>query len=564
MNRLFFRWEGVIATLFLFILSMPINAQKMCVTPDPAPVGSLSPGITTQALIASTKWDNGRNITVSFIDRPTDKIRRKIEQYASVYENHANISFNFVTDNDSRADIRIGLDTTGTTSWSAIGRNSRNGRRTSMNFGWFDVNTTESDFRSTILHEFGHALGMHHEHHHPDQNICWDRPKVYRAYAGEPNNWDRATVDNNLFQLLDHSDLSNASVYDPASIMHYSIDANLTTCNYSVEGATELSPMDISYLGAMYPLPNRKFLGPVTNNYNWSAGWTNMQTYTVNNMDYLILVKPSGVGKDGNNIHIHRMDKWGSIGPKVYAVKGQEGWTTVKHFTVNRQHFMLFMKDRRQSGSTVAIHRINSNGTLGQGVYSEKWSDGWTDAAFYQAGDGHTYFLHYKKRGTASNGMNMIIRKMNPDGSIGKVIDQNKWTVGWTAIQPFTISGKDYIFLLKKNGYNNSGHNAMVHEIKHNGQIGPHVNSYKWTQGWDTAEFCTRGNKTFLYLMKSGDGSVDVDDVLSDGRIGATVYDNKGSWSSGWTDAQFYTSRGQPYLLLLKERTGKVDIHSIY
>jgi len=60
-----------------------------------------------------------------------------------------------------------------------------------MNFGWFDDNTSDSEFSRTVIHEFGHALGMIHEHQHPLAAIPWDKDKVYTYYAGYPNYWSK-------------------------------------------------------------------------------------------------------------------------------------------------------------------------------------------------------------------------------------------------------------------------------------------------------------------------------------------------------------------------------------
>ena len=53
---------------------------------------------------------------------------------------------------------------------------------------------------SSILHEVGHAIGCVHEHSSPASTIKWNKPVVYQALAGPPNNWDKAKVDFNVFE----------------------------------------------------------------------------------------------------------------------------------------------------------------------------------------------------------------------------------------------------------------------------------------------------------------------------------------------------------------------------
>jgi len=39
--------------------------------------------------------------------------------------------------------------------------------RATMNFGWLTPDTEDSEYQRVVLHEFGHALGLLHEHQHP-------------------------------------------------------------------------------------------------------------------------------------------------------------------------------------------------------------------------------------------------------------------------------------------------------------------------------------------------------------------------------------------------------------
>lgn len=52
-----------------------------------------------------------------------------------------------------------------------------------MNFGWFTNYTSDTEFSRTIIYEFGHALGLHHEHQSPTANIQWNKEKVYEYYG---------------------------------------------------------------------------------------------------------------------------------------------------------------------------------------------------------------------------------------------------------------------------------------------------------------------------------------------------------------------------------------------
>ena len=77
------------------------------------------------------------------------------------------------------------------------------------------------EFRRVVLHEFGHALGFHHEHQNPvaacEDEFDWDH--IYTYLGGPPNNWPKEQVDSNM-RRLDQSGLV-ADQFDRDSIMLY-------------------------------------------------------------------------------------------------------------------------------------------------------------------------------------------------------------------------------------------------------------------------------------------------------------------------------------------------------
>jgi hypothetical protein len=202
--------------------------------------------------LTNKMWDIGSTLRVSMVGG-TEHMRDRVRHYAGQWTQHANIRFTFVPDGHP-AEIRVSF-TPNDTNWSLLGRDALVTPfwAPTMNFGSFDDETWEDEYRRHVLHEFGHALGLVHEHQSPVGGIQWDRERVYEFFWTE-HGWDRAQVDTQVLNRYAVS-TTNYSQYDPMSIMHYEIPAHLTLDRQSVRWNTQLSETDRRYIGMWYPFP---------------------------------------------------------------------------------------------------------------------------------------------------------------------------------------------------------------------------------------------------------------------------------------------------------------------
>jgi hypothetical protein len=209
-------------------------------------------GRTRLAFVTKKKWVNGSLLRVKFMGGTSGE-QDIVKKYAAEWSKYGNINFDFGGSPD--AEIRITFNNDG--SWSYIGTDCLSIPRNTqtMNFGWLD--------QGVVLHEFGHALGMIHEHQNPLGGIKWNKETVYEDLGGSPNFWDKETVDHNMFKTYDKNQI-NGTQLDKKSIMLYAVPQEWTADNFSSSENGELSLTDKAFIGdpSNYPMTDKP-KGPV-------------------------------------------------------------------------------------------------------------------------------------------------------------------------------------------------------------------------------------------------------------------------------------------------------------
>ena len=153
---------------------------------------------TKAALLSGLKWTPGSTVSAKFLGG-SPALQERVKKVALVWTTIANIKFDFVQ--EGNADIRIAFQE-GRGSWSYLGTVARqiDENEPTMNYGWLTDDSTDDAVRRVVLHEFGHALGLIHEHQNPNRAIQWNRDAVINDLQGPPNNWDLETIENNMFR----------------------------------------------------------------------------------------------------------------------------------------------------------------------------------------------------------------------------------------------------------------------------------------------------------------------------------------------------------------------------
>jgi hypothetical protein len=189
-------------------------------------------------------WMNGSTLHVRFIGGSAAQ-RAKAQEQAGWWTAVANL--NLVFDNAPGAEIRISFDPNDG-AWSYVGTDCRDIplNEATMNLGFLDG--------GTCAHEWGHALGLAHEHQNPAGGILWNEDVVIREMAKSPNFWDAETTRHNILQRY-RADQVNGTSFDPQSVMLYFFPADWTTNGIGTQANETLSPVDKQFIAGakMYP-----------------------------------------------------------------------------------------------------------------------------------------------------------------------------------------------------------------------------------------------------------------------------------------------------------------------
>ncbi len=192
------------------------------------------------ALPTSKLWDCGRVLDFHFMGGTAEQ-QQRVREDASQWTQHANLLMRF----DAPADIaEFRVDFRQVGNWSLVGTDNLLRPSPAQTMNIWNL--------SSILHEVGHAIGCIHEHSSPGSDIEWNKPVVYQALGGPPNNWDKATVDHNVFNKYT-AELTQFSKFDPLSIMLYFFPVEWTTNGVATQSNKVLSPTDQMFIRRCYP-----------------------------------------------------------------------------------------------------------------------------------------------------------------------------------------------------------------------------------------------------------------------------------------------------------------------
>jgi hypothetical protein len=194
----------------------------------------------------------GRSLRVTFLEGWLD-VQQKISFYAQQWSAYANLSFLFTDDSD--AEIRISFNPY-EASWSALGTDALitelyPKQKPTMNLNCLTSSSDDQQYSRTVLHEFGHALGLIHEHQNPAGRILWNENAVIQTLYHPPYNWTLDAIQRDILRC--DQTQTQFGPFDPESVMIYPIPQEWMLGGLSFHRNNTLSDIDKQFIRTCYP-----------------------------------------------------------------------------------------------------------------------------------------------------------------------------------------------------------------------------------------------------------------------------------------------------------------------
>jgi hypothetical protein len=226
-------------------------------------------GVVARSLL----WRPGETIKVCFRSG-TQKARARVAASAGEWMQYANLVLDFgdpsnpsLCRSDDHESIKVDFVSSGPKSgfWSAIGTMSRKSDH-SLNLSFLGEDDLprdkagqkmpEAEARRLVLHEFGHAIGLFHEHQSPKAGCAAEYYEEAIFAYGALRGWPPEKSVQNFRQIADTPEF-NATEVDRKSIMHYSLPPWLFKGGEKspcvVKPNFELSEGDKEFIKKVYP-----------------------------------------------------------------------------------------------------------------------------------------------------------------------------------------------------------------------------------------------------------------------------------------------------------------------
>jgi hypothetical protein len=162
-----------------------------------------------------------------------------------VWTEHANLKFAFTDAPDAEIRIEFADDRR---AWSNLGTDALHvpQNEATMHFGFLNP--------GTIAHEFGHAIGLGHEHQNPAGGIPWNEAAVIADLSNRTPKWTEEMIRHNVLDKYSRDQIRGTE-FDGNSIMLYSFPREWTLNGLETRRNSVLSALDKAFIGSSEAYP---------------------------------------------------------------------------------------------------------------------------------------------------------------------------------------------------------------------------------------------------------------------------------------------------------------------
>ncbi len=459
----------------------------------------------------SKRWPLGSNLRVYFTNGGIADHRR-VESVVQDWEDYANISFSFSHQDSSitlqQSDIRIQFTRSVNESYIGTYAQQHPGEVT-MKLANRDFDTQLN--KGTILHEFGHALGLRHEHQNPNQPFQWNWNGL-RAHFPRCTDecsttccWTDEDIRNNVVNPYTPSTGDIVTKYDSKSIMIYPVQRNWINNANDVElpvRGNELSETDKTRIGEMYPT----YWTPANHGaFGWHIG-----DFNGDGKDDIFRYVS---GESGADMYLSRGDRFVAVGSWTPANNGDFGWHVGDFNGDGKDDIFRYVSG--ESGADMRLSRGDRFAAVGSWTPANNGDFGWHVGDFN--GDGKDDIFRYV---SGESGADMYLSRGDRFAAVGSWTPAGNGDFGWH-VGDFNGDGMDDIFRYKSG---ESGADMYLSRGDRFAAVGSWTPAGNGDFGWHVGDFNGDGMDD-IFRYKSGESGADM--YLSRGDRFAAV----GSWT---------------------------------
>ncbi|MBN2694656.1 hypothetical protein JXR93_08340 [bacterium] len=202
-----------------------------------------------------------------------------------------------------------------------------------------------------------------------------------------------------------------------------------------------------------------------------------------------------------------------------------------------------------QTGS-LEVHQLLKNGKLGCKLITKTFNK--TAINFIGYNLNGTRYLLKEELSSGAVTINKIINRVQ---IFGEQVFQSDWSSGWDVFKLINTVSNSYLFHLKS-----SDGTVHTNRLTSNG-VSTRVQEMDWSNDWNIASVCYKNSIPYLFHLKTTVGTMHINRLTDDGLISTRTDDQV--WTTGWSSAECLNFTDNSYLFHYKKSSGLVHINRI-